>query len=86
MDLKEEDYDKNFTCVFWDESLDDGFGNWSSEGCRLTSDVIDKAECACDHLTSFALLMVCRDQVYFTNVNSPHTHTHTHTHFNSRRM
>ena len=57
--LKEEDYVRELTCVFWDPTLDEGFGNWSSEGCRLTGDVPDKGICECNHLTSFALLMVC---------------------------
>ena len=58
-ELKEEDYDRKLTCVFWDPELDNGYGNWSSEGCQLSrNDVSDKAFCSCDHLTSFALLMV----------------------------
>ena len=57
--LKEEDYERTLTCVFWDTTLDSGYGNWSSIGCRLNSDTVDKAFCECDHLTSFALLMVC---------------------------
>lgn len=58
-DLNEEDYDRNITCVFWDRALDSGFGNWSTEGCRLHTKASSKAFCECDHLTSFALLMVC---------------------------
>ena len=57
--LKEEDYDRTLMCVFWDPTLDDRFGDWSTEGCRLTADIVDKAFCECNHLTSFALLMVC---------------------------
>ena len=57
--LNEEDYDMTLTCVFWDSALAEGSGNWSSEGCQLLSDVADKAICGCNHLTSFALLMVC---------------------------
>ena len=55
---KEEDYERTPTCVFWDPALDDGFGNWSSSGCKLIGEVGAKARCECDHLTSFALLMV----------------------------
>ena len=64
--LKEEDFIRTLTCVFWDPNLDDGFGNWSSEGCQLTGDVADKAFCECNHLTSFALLMVyvCMELVH----------------------
>ena len=57
--LKEEEYDMTMTCVFWDPTLDEGFGNWSSGGCQLLMKVADKAICGCNHLTSFALLVVC---------------------------
>ena len=57
--LKEEDYDTKLTCVFWDPTLDDGFGNWSTEGCQLHIEASSKTFCECNHLTSFALLMVC---------------------------
>ena len=57
--LKEEDYDITMTCVFWDPILDEGFGDWSPEGCQLNANVAGKAICGCNHLTSFALLMVC---------------------------
>ena len=57
--MTEEDYNRNITCVYWDETLDSGFGDWSPEGCELSdTDVIDKAFCRCNHLTSFAMLMV----------------------------
>ena len=61
--MKEEDYDRTLMCVFWDPTLDEGFGNWSSTGCRLNTEVDDKAFCECDHLTSFALLMVCIHEI-----------------------
>ena len=54
--LKEEDYNVEQICVFWDQALNDGYGNWSSEGCRMAS--ADSNICECTHLTSFALLMV----------------------------
>ena len=57
--LKEEDYDMTMTCVFWNQTLDEGFGDWSSEGCQLDANVAGKAICGCNHLTSFALLVVC---------------------------
>ena len=55
---KEEDYERTPMCVFWDPTLDGGFGDWSSSGCKLVGEVRAKARCECDHLTSFALLMV----------------------------
>ena len=45
------------TCVFWDK-IDQG-GRWSSEGCRRENNPdINMIRCLCDHLTSFAVLMV----------------------------
>ncbi|XP_048576446.1 uncharacterized protein LOC5501722 isoform X2 [Nematostella vectensis] len=33
-------------------------GNWSSSGCKMTSDPDERlAQCECDHLTNFAILM-----------------------------
>ena len=45
-------------CSFWDQSLDNGYGAWSTAGCRLESENDREAVCACDHLTQFALLVV----------------------------
>ncbi|CAI8042979.1 Adhesion G protein-coupled receptor L3 [Geodia barretti] len=46
-------------CAFWDQSLDEGFGAWSSEGCRLETETETRnfAECTCTHLTQFTLLV-----------------------------
>ena len=33
------------------------FGDWSSSGCTLIKVVNNIAECECNHLTNFALLM-----------------------------
>jgi hypothetical protein len=44
-------------CAFWDQSLDEGFGAWSSENCRLETETSDFAECTCTHLTQFTLLV-----------------------------
>lgn len=46
-------------CVFWNQTLDEGYGMWSEEGCRLVREDRDTAICSCDHLTSFGLLVVC---------------------------
>ncbi|KAK6732024.1 hypothetical protein RB195_016417 [Necator americanus] len=43
----------NPRCVFWNLDLRE----WSTEGCRMLSTNNDATECACDHLTSFAILM-----------------------------
>ena len=58
-DKREEDYITTFICSFWDPLLNGGFGGWSTEGCELVNDdVSGTAFCECNHLTSFALLMV----------------------------
>ena len=45
-------------CSFWDQSLDEGYGAWSTDGCRLLSEDEISAMCECDHLTQFALIVV----------------------------
>ncbi|XP_071959942.1 uncharacterized protein [Antedon mediterranea] len=47
----------NTECVFWDFSLDDGVGDWSSEGCVLNRTTDGRVVCLCDHLTNFAILV-----------------------------
>ncbi|XP_077977501.1 adhesion G-protein coupled receptor G6-like [Glandiceps talaboti] len=47
-------------CVFWDVSLNDKNGGWSTEGCKVSSDSTKKPNmtvCECNHLTNFALLV-----------------------------
>ena len=49
----------NFQCVFWDFDLENGHGDWSNEGCMLVETTeSDRRVCHCDHLTSFAVLIV----------------------------
>ncbi|CAG9536866.1 unnamed protein product [Cercopithifilaria johnstoni] len=43
----------NPRCVFWDTSKK----IWSKEGCKTLRTLNDSTECACTHLTSFAILM-----------------------------
>ncbi|VDO72447.1 unnamed protein product [Heligmosomoides polygyrus] len=43
----------NPRCVYWD--LDEKV--WSTDGCRLISTNDEATQCACNHLTSFAILM-----------------------------
>uniref|UniRef100_A0A8C5M653 Uncharacterized protein n=1 Tax=Leptobrachium leishanense TaxID=445787 RepID=A0A8C5M653_9ANUR len=43
-------------CVFWNYTLFDGNGGWSSEGCQSFPEA-SRTVCRCDHLTSFSLLM-----------------------------
>eukprot|EP00112_Aurelia_sp_Birch-Aquarium-sp1_P024728 Seg7957.1 transcript_id=Seg7957.1/GoldUCD/mRNA.D3Y31 product="Adhesion G-protein coupled receptor G4" protein_id=Seg7957.1/GoldUCD/D3Y31 len=43
-------------CVFWDFAKNDGFGAWSSEGCRQNEVSSGRVICECDHMTNFAIL------------------------------
>ena len=45
-------------CVFWDFSLADDLGDWSSAGCTYTGTKDGIVTCQCFHLTNFAMLMV----------------------------
>ena len=44
----------NPQCVFFDVVTND----WSSDGCRVASSADGIVSCECNHLTSFAVLMV----------------------------
>ncbi|KAJ8024663.1 Adhesion G-protein coupled receptor G4 [Holothuria leucospilota] len=48
-------------CVFWDYTLANGHGDWSSEGCETVSGSEENngliIECHCSHLTNFAVLL-----------------------------
>ncbi|XP_071848665.1 adhesion G-protein coupled receptor G2-like isoform X2 [Apostichopus japonicus] len=53
----ETDVTIEFVCVFWDYNLTNGEGGkWSEEGCRMVSNDTEIV-CACNHLTSFAVLV-----------------------------
>ncbi|XP_065055355.1 adhesion G-protein coupled receptor G4-like isoform X2 [Rhopilema esculentum] len=43
-------------CVFWDFKANNGYGGWSSEGCRKASAADGRVECKCDHMTNFAII------------------------------
>ncbi len=45
------------SCSFWDQSIDSGYGGWSSEGCKLVAESADSATCECNHLTNFGILV-----------------------------
>ncbi|XP_071507981.1 adhesion G-protein coupled receptor G6-like [Diadema antillarum] len=48
----------NPICVYWDFDANNGTGNWSTRGCRLSNSSTDeRPECECDHLTNFGILM-----------------------------
>eukprot|EP00118_Oscarella_pearsei_P023496 m.282108 g.282108 ORF g.282108 m.282108 type:complete len:1634 (+) comp40651_c0_seq55:87-4988(+) len=47
----------NATCSFWDLRLQNGFGAWSSKGCRLVNNSENgETLCNCNHLTNFGIL------------------------------
>ena len=47
-------------CVFWDKEGDDGFGEWSVQGCMISDDTGDTGDivCECSHLSTFSVLAV----------------------------
>ena len=53
---------KNLTnssyCVYWDSEANDGYGNWSTNGCYNNETVNGRIVCLCNHLTNFAILTV----------------------------
>jgi hypothetical protein len=52
---------ENERCVFWDFTLENGAGDWSIKGCiRVKMPGTDRVVCHCDHLTSFAVIVVRR--------------------------
>ncbi|KAM4547574.1 uncharacterized protein V3H82_021173 [Fundulus diaphanus] len=44
-------------CVFWDFTINNGSGGWSSDGCFVKNTTDDETVCGCNHLTSFAILL-----------------------------
>ncbi|XP_056323120.1 adhesion G-protein coupled receptor G2 isoform X2 [Danio aesculapii] len=44
-------------CVFWDFGLNDGSGGWNPSGCRVVNITDEETKCACNHLTSFGILL-----------------------------
>lgn len=48
------------SCVFWKEGArKQPWGGWSPEGCRTEQPSHSQVLCRCNHLTYFAVLMVC---------------------------
>ncbi|KAJ8036430.1 Adhesion G-protein coupled receptor G6 [Holothuria leucospilota] len=47
------------SCVFWDPSLNDGIGDWSTDGCHSVESQQGEEQysCRCNHLTNFAVLL-----------------------------
>lgn len=47
----------NLTCAYWSFQENNGSWIWDS-GCRFMGYINEYAQCYCNHLTHFALLMV----------------------------
>uniref|UniRef100_A0A673JYC7 Adhesion G-protein coupled receptor G2 n=1 Tax=Sinocyclocheilus rhinocerous TaxID=307959 RepID=A0A673JYC7_9TELE len=45
------------SCVFWDFGLNGGSGGWNSSGCHVLNSSAEETQCACNHLTSFGILL-----------------------------
>ena len=57
--LTDEALDARTMCVYWDPALKSGNGDWSSFGCKMAGrDEDGHVTCECNHLSSFALLVV----------------------------
>ena len=54
---------RQVVCVYWDYEAAGGRGAWSPKGCRYLQQQNGRDVCVCDHLTNFAILMVCRPSV-----------------------
>jgi len=50
----EQSMKTSLECVYWDFEL----SRWSRDGCCLVKSSNGTAECLCNHLTNFALLVV----------------------------
>ncbi|XP_038058260.1 uncharacterized protein LOC119729666 isoform X2 [Patiria miniata] len=65
------------TCVFWDFTLENGVGDWSSAGCEFQGVTNGRYTCQCDHATNFAVLVRQGDSAYEVEVIG-----HSHNLFN----
>lgn len=50
--------DRTRTCVFYNFTLNNMAGGWSSAGCTYDGQVNGRDVCLCDHMTNFAVLVV----------------------------
>lgn len=59
------------TCVFWKEGASKHYwGAWSPEGCRTEQLSPSRVLCRCNHLSYFAVLMVCVPPVQLRGVKA----------------
>ncbi|XP_041707228.1 adhesion G-protein coupled receptor G2 isoform X1 [Coregonus clupeaformis] len=45
------------SCAFWDFGLNGGSGGWNRDGCSVRNSTDNETVCACNHLTSFGVLL-----------------------------
>uniref|UniRef100_A0A6Q2XAH1 Adhesion G-protein coupled receptor G2 n=2 Tax=Esox lucius TaxID=8010 RepID=A0A6Q2XAH1_ESOLU len=45
------------SCAFWDFSVNGGSGGWNRNGCSVQNSTDNETVCACNHLTSFGVLL-----------------------------
>ena len=50
----------NTECSHWDQSLDEGYGGWSTENCSLVEETREEAVCECNNLGNFAITLVSK--------------------------
>ncbi|PWA14882.1 hypothetical protein CCH79_00014271 [Gambusia affinis] len=55
-------------CSFWNASGVSGSGRWSTQGCRLLHTNNTHTTCACNHLSSYAVLMTYQQPVFGAGV------------------
>ncbi|XP_077870058.1 adhesion G-protein coupled receptor G2-like [Saccoglossus kowalevskii] len=55
--IPSEDVYDSTQCVYWDFDANNGYGDWSSEGCHFDHVKNQRVVCHCYHLTNFAVLM-----------------------------
>lgn len=62
-------------CSFWNATGVSGSGRWSTQGCRLLHTNNTHTTCACNHLSSYAILMtyqqpavshLCKTKIYLS--------------------
>ncbi|XP_006824531.1 cadherin EGF LAG seven-pass G-type receptor 2 [Saccoglossus kowalevskii] len=58
-ELKESINRSDPQCVYWDYGMENNVGGWSTKGCtlQLHNKSSNRVECACTHMTQFAVLM-----------------------------
>ncbi|XP_038051558.1 hyalin-like [Patiria miniata] len=60
IEFKEESNEVH--CVSWDFELEDGVGDWSTDGCALAEVTNKTVVCNCSHATNFAILVDVKGQ------------------------